>query len=312
MHNGPIRNWADISVFDADIETLLHRKIVELVVDVVGVLDVLFKADDRKPLKGLRLVNHGIKAVRVIQGPRNWRVCGSSGRRLLLLLLVLIATGGLLREVGCLEDLRLLEYLGFDSVRVQLDVQSPLLDLLALGNHLVQLLDRVNSVVRLLEETLAHLSNSFLILPHLLGDSNQHGEFGRQVNVLALLLDFKEWLVHLQDLLIVLLFEVGGHRDGGASLSLLEIARLRAHIEAHVADLVGLVVAVHGHDDGALELIKHSLLVLLGLWCLVGVAVSLLSKALHLLIDQLETVVNRQILADIVNDQVEAALENPR
>lgn len=118
----------------------------------MSVLDILFEADDGKSFEGLGLVDHGIEAVRIIQGPRNWRVCEISGRCLLLLLLmVLISTSSLLSEVGCLEDLRLLEDLCFNSVWVQLYVQAPLFDLLALGNHLVKLLNGVDSIVRLLE-----------------------------------------------------------------------------------------------------------------------------------------------------------------
>ena len=71
------------------------------------------------------------------------------------------------------------------------------------------------------------------------------------------------------------------------------------------------MVSVHGHDDGALEFVKDSLLVLLRLGRLARVPEALLSESLHLLIDQLEAVVNRQILADIVNNQVKTALENP-
>lgn len=210
MDCSSVRNWANISVFNADIKTLLCREGEELVVDVVSVLDILLQADDRESLKGLRLVNHGVEAVRVVQGPRNWRVCGSPRWRRLLLI-VLVSSGGLLCEVGRLKDLRLLEHLGFDSIRVELDVQAPLLNLLALGNHLVELLDRVNSVVGLLEKTLAHLSHRLLVLPHLLRDTDEHGELGWQVDVLSLLFDLKERLVHLQNLLIVLLLEVGGH-----------------------------------------------------------------------------------------------------
>jgi len=228
------------------------------------------------------------------------------------LLLILVSAGSLLLEVGGLEDLRLIEHLGFDRVRVQLDVKPPLLDLLTLRDHLVQLLDRVDSIVGFLEETLAHLGDRLLVLPHLLGDADEHGELGGQVDVLPLLLDFEERLVHLQNLLIVLLLEVGGHGDGGAGLTLLEIARLRAHIEAHIADFVSLVVAVARHDDGTLEFVEDGLLELLRLGWVAGVAETLLSEALHLLVDQLKTVVNRQILANIVDDEVEAALENPR
>lgn len=71
------------------------------------------------------------------------------------------------------------------------------------------------------------------------------------------------------------------------------------------------MVAVHGHDDGALELIKDGFLVFLRLGRLIRIAEPLLSEALHLLVNQLQAVVNRQILADIVNDQIKTALENP-
>ena len=74
MHGSSVRNWADIRIFNANVEALLHRQIVKLIVDVVGILDILFEADDGESLKGLWLVDHGVKAVRVIQGPRNWRV----------------------------------------------------------------------------------------------------------------------------------------------------------------------------------------------------------------------------------------------
>ena len=93
--------------------------------------------------------------------------------------MILVATGCLLLEVGRLENLRLLEHLGLNRVRIQLNVQAPLLALLTLCDHLVQLLDRVNPIVRLLEEALSHLSDSLFIFPHLLRDSNEHRKFGR-------------------------------------------------------------------------------------------------------------------------------------
>ena len=227
------------------------------------------------------------------------------------MLMVLIASSGLLLEVGRLKDLGLLENLGLDRIRSELDVQAPILDILTLGYHFVQGLDRFYPIVRLLEEALAHLRDCFLVFPHLLRDANKHGEFGRQIDVLTLLLDLKQGLIHFRDLLIVLLLEVGRHRDGSASLSLLEVARLRTHIKAHVAYLVGLVVTIHGHDNRTLEFIINSLLEFLCCWLLVSVAESLLSSLLDLLIDQLQAVVNRQIFADIVDDEVKTALENP-
>ena len=177
--------------------------------------------------------------------------------------MVLVSASSLLLEVGCLEDLRLLEDLGLDGVGIELNVEAPLLDFLALSNHLIQLLNRVNPVVRLLEETLSHLGHSLFIFPDILGNTDKHGEFGRQINVLAFLLNLEEGLLHLQDLLIILLFEVGGHGNRRAGLALLEVTGLGAHIETHIADLVGLMVAVARHNNSALELINDSLLNLL-------------------------------------------------
>lgn len=276
------------------------------------VLHILLEADDGEAFKSFRLVHHRIKAVRVIQGARNGRVSFLPRRtRLLLLLVVVVAAGSLLLEVGRLVDLRLIEDLGFDRVGVQLDVETPLLDLLAAGDHFIQLLNGVDTVVRLLEQTLAHLGHGLFILTHLLGNSDKHGEFRRQIDVLALLFDLEEGLAHLLDLLVVLLLEVDRHGDGLAGLALLEVARLWAHVEPHIAHFVSLVVSVAGHHDGALEFVDHRFLVLLDLGRVVGVAEAFLTEAFHLFINQLEAVVNRKILADVVDNEVEAALEDP-
>ena len=180
-----------------------------------------------------------------------------------------------------------------------------------MGNHLVELLDGVDAVLRLLEETLTHLSDSFLVLSHLLGDTDEHGELGWEVDVLPLLLNFKQRLVHLSNLHIVLLSEVAGHRDSRASFALLEVAGFRAHVEANIADLVRLVVTIHSHDDGALELVDDGFLVLLLLWLMVGESLAFHSEALHLIVNQLQTIVNRQILANVVDDQIKTTLEDP-
>jgi len=296
MHGSLIRHRADVGVLYADIKTLLCGQRIELVIDVVSILDVLFKADDCEALKSFGFVHHRVEAVGIIEGARDGGAWVASWRRLRLLLIVvvvLISARSLLLKVWSLVDLRLLEDLGFNGVWVQRNFQTPLLDLFRLSNHLVQLLDRVDTIVRLLEKTLSHLGYSFFILPHLLGDANQHGELRWEVDVLALLLDFKEGLVHLHDLHVVLLLEVGSHGNGGASLTLLEVAGLRAHVKTHVGYLVSLVVTVHGHNDGALEFVDHRLLELLHLRRVVGVPLALLTEPVHLVVNQLEAVVNR-------------------
>lgn len=117
----------------------------------------------------------------------------------------------MLLEVGRLPDFGLLEDLSLNGVWCELDIETPLLDILTLGDHLIELLDRMDPIMRLLEQALAHLSDCLLVFPHLLWDSDQHGEFRRQINVLTLLLDLKQGLLHFKDLFIVLLLEVGGH-----------------------------------------------------------------------------------------------------
>ena len=162
-----------------------------------------------------------------------------------------------------------------------------------------------------LEETLTHLSHSLLVFADLLWDTDKHGELRGQVDVLALLLDFKQGLLHLADDLVVLLLEVGSHGDGRSNLTLLEVASLWAHIKAHIADLVSFVVAVTRHNYGTLELILDGLLDFLEARRLIRVADSLLAEALNLLVDELKAVVNRQILTDVVDDEVETPLEDP-
>ena len=263
VDGGLVGDGADVGVLDSDVEAFLEGEVVELVVDVVGVLDILLEADDGESLESLGLVHHRVEAVGVVEGAGICRVWVSSRLLGLLLLVVLVSASSLLLEVGRLEDLRLLKDLGLDGIGVELNIEAPLLDFLALSNHFVQLLNGVNSVMWLLEETLSHLGHGLFIFTDILRNTDKHGEFWRQINVLALLLDLKEGLLHFQDLLIILLFEVGSHGNGRAGLALLEVTGLRAHIETHIADLVRLVVAIARHDDSALELINDSLLDLL-------------------------------------------------
>jgi hypothetical protein len=113
-------------------------------------------------------------------------------------------------------------------------------------------------------------------------------------------------------LLVVLLFEVVSHGDGGSGVSLLELAGLGAHVETYVGHLVSFVVSIASHHNCALKLIDNGFMELYLLWWLVGVAGPPLSKPVHLLVDELEAVVDGKILGYVVNDEVEASLEYPR
>jgi hypothetical protein len=70
-------------------------------------------------------------------------------------------------------------------------------------------------------------------------------------------------------------------------------------------------MTVASHNDCVFEFVVNGFLNFNGLWGLAGKPLSLGRKSDHLLIDELETVVNRKIFADVVDDQVNAALEDP-
>ena len=118
----------------------------------------------------------------------------------------------------------------------------------------------MDTVIWLLEETLAHLGDRLLIFPDLLGNSDEHAQFWRQIDVLAFLFYFKQGLLEGLDLLVVLLFEIKHHGYCGAGISLLELAGVRTHVEPDIAHLVGLVMTVTRHHDGALEFVDDGLL----------------------------------------------------
>ena len=61
-----------------------------------------------------------------------------------------------------------------------------------------------------------------------------------------------------------------------------------------------------------LELVVYSFLSFDGLGRLASVPLTFLGEAHHLLVDELEAVIDGQILADVVDDEVDAALEDPR
>ena len=198
-------------------------------------------------------------------------------------------------EVRCLKDLGFIQHLGFDGVRCQLDVETPLLDFFALRNHGIQFTNGSNTVVGLLEETLSHCCHRLLVLPHFLRDAYQHAELWRQVDVLTLLLNFKQGLVEVHDLLVILLLEVLNHRNRRASFSLLELARGWTHVVADVGDLVGLVMTITGHHDGSFKFVVDRLLNFLVCCRPVRVALSFLDKSLRLLLDEFITIINRQV-----------------
>ena len=93
-----VRHWADIRIFDLDLEPLLLGQVVELIVDVMSVCNILFEADNCKFLEGSRLVDHLVEIIGIVEYSRICRVWISFGR-----LLWAIAWAVLLLVTACLS-----------------------------------------------------------------------------------------------------------------------------------------------------------------------------------------------------------------
>jgi hypothetical protein len=160
------------------------------------------------------------------------------------------------------------------------------------GDHSVEVANGLDTVVGLLEQTLAHGGHDLLVLPHALGDTNESAKFWGQVDVLALLFNFKKGLSKIHDLHVVLLLEIQNHRNGLADFTLLELASLRSHVPLDGGYFVGLMLTIAGHHDGALELFVNSLADLLLVGRLPHKALALFFESMNLLLNELEAVVN--------------------
>jgi hypothetical protein len=152
-----------------------------------------------------------------------------------------------------LVNLGSLEHFGFDGVWLEVDVQVPLLDFFGVRNHFVQLLDALNSLGRLLEETLSNVSHHSLVLPNLRRNPNQRAQLRREVDVAALLSNLKQRLVSFVNFNIVGGFEVVDHIGARFVVALVEDVVLGVHVPLDLVHLVRAVRPVLGHDDCSLE-----------------------------------------------------------
>lgn len=71
-------------------------------------------------------------------------------------------------------------------------------------------------------------------------------------------------------------------------------------------------MTVASHNDGMFEFIINGFLNFIYFGRFSGKPLSFVCKSDHLLVNQLETIVDREILADVVYNQVNSTLENPR
>lgn len=152
---------------------------------------------------------------------------------------------------GSLQDL------GFYLIRLELNVEVPLLDLLRLSNHLVDLLNALDTVKWLLEETLPDLGHDALVFSNFGWNADQDAKFRRQVNVLTLLFDFEKWLLYLGDFTLVCLQEVRQHGDLFVIVSLIKKVAFWRHVPLDGVDFVSSLLAVVGHDYSAFEFASY-------------------------------------------------------
>lgn len=225
LDSGLVGELNDISVININVEFSLLGQFVEPVVQVFSVRNIFLETEDSPLSEVNRLFDDSSKDLGVLKNSlRSFFV-----------------------------DSRSFQNLGLNCVWVNLDVEVPLLDLLGLSDHLVELLDGSNSFWRLLEETLSNIGHDSLVLSNLGWDTNKGAEFWRKIDVLPLLTDFKQRLGQSLNLDTVSGLEIVDHVGSGFLISVIEDVILRVHSPLDLMDLVGSVRAVFGHDDGTFE-----------------------------------------------------------
>jgi len=145
-----------------------------------------------------------------------------------------------------------LQYLGHDSVWLELDVEVPFSDFFGVGDHRVELLDALDSLWRPLEQALPNVGHHALVLPDLRRYAYECAQLGRQVDVLAPLSDLKQrlsWGVYFH---FVGGLEVVNHIGPRLLIPVVEDVILRVHGPLDLMHLIGTVGPILGHDDGAL------------------------------------------------------------
>ena len=243
--------------------------------EILSVFDILLEAEDSPFLEVNGLADDLAQDIGVIEGlvlGNRWlhrdrsdlardgaHGCRLNGQR---------GTGGL--RAWEHEDAWALENLSLNLVGLETDGELPLLDFLRVGDHLVEGSDALYAVIGLLEETLSNVGHDPLVFTDLGRDTNQDTEFGRQINVLLFLLNFKKRLFWLSDLGLVHFQEVIEHPNlFVAVLALVEHVGSGRHFPADSVDLVGTLLTVVGHDDGSVEVTLNVGLILKSVQALV-------------------------------------------
>jgi hypothetical protein len=228
-------------------------------------------------------MNHRIEVVWVVQYSRSTAV----GLLSWSLTRVLVSPRSLSGKVWRFKNFRAIKDLCLNCVWLQSNIKTPLLNFFTGWNHLVKFANRFYTIVRFLEKTLPHSGHCLFIFSNFLRDSDKHTEFWGQINILSLLLNFKQRLVETHNLLVILRTEVLDHGNCLTSLSLFKAASFWTHIPAYCTDFVGFVMTVASHNNCMFEFVINGFLGLGNFWRLSGISLSFSGKSDHLFIDQL-------------------------
>lgn len=151
-------------------------------------------------------------------------------------------------------NLRSFQNSSLNGIRLEVDVKIPLLDLLGVSNHSVELLNASNSLWRLLEEALSDISHNSFILSNFGGDSDEGAKLWWEIDVLSLLTNFKQRLIQRSNLNAIGCLEVVNHVGSGLLVTMIKDVVFRVHVPLDLMDLVSSMWTVLSHDDGTLEL----------------------------------------------------------
>lgn len=124
----------------------------------------------------------------------------------------------------------------------------------------MQVRDALDTIIRPLEQALSDVSHDALVFSDLGRDTNQNTELWRQKDALLLLFDLEKRLILDCNSLFVIFEEVVQHPDTGLCatlLSLLKVVGCGRELPTDSVDLVGSLLAIVCHDDGAVKILIY-------------------------------------------------------
>lgn len=159
---------------------------------------------------------------------------------------------------------------------------------------MTETLDRVDSLVRCLIETLSNISHGPSILSDARRETYKNTEFRWQINVASFLLDFKKWLMDVINLLSVNLIEITCHSDG-CTVSFVEGVVAGRHFPHDWWHPVSSTASILSHNNSSVEISVNDFFIMV-------------TKAVFY---QLQTRIYTKELRDIVNGKKQTTLKDP-